>query len=75
MLGNKDRYEEIMVDVNHAPEGYHAIPKSKVKHRNDNGNICMLYCDLYPNCNTHVPCMSYSRPDKIGVVFKRDKII
>ena len=63
------------VSQEECPEGYKAVPKDDVVSicgDNSNANVCMK-CDWRKQCieNASVPCMSISRKDGVGVVFKK----
>jgi hypothetical protein len=63
------------VNQEECPEGYKAVPKDDVVPifgDNSNANVCMK-CDWRKQCieNASVPCMSISRKDGVGVVFKK----
>lgn len=65
-----------MLDKDEAPAGYVAVPKAEAK-PSDGSNICRA-CNWRKTCQDsatdfNVPghrCMSYSRADGVGVVFK-----
>lgn len=62
--------QQHLIDQKETPEGYKAIPKDTL---NTTDNICN-HCDWRKECqkNASVSCMSYSRKDGIGVLFKKE---
>lgn len=64
------------VSQEETPEGYKAVPKDDVVDplgMNANMNVCSK-CDWRKVCQVAptVSCMSYSRKDGVGVVFKKN---